>query len=228
MKKLVLTAAVMGFAASMASAQVYSQNIVGYSKQEISAGSFMILANQFFGENEASVTIDEAFGASLPEDSELYVWNGSGYNNYAYWDWNGGWSDASSLDPVGDVEIERGDALWVKNAGSSSEIVVFSGNVSLSNSTTNSLAVGFNMVANPYPTAVALDNLNINPQEDDELYVWDGSGYNNYVYWDWNGGWSDASTLDAVGDVEIPVGVGFWYKTLVARTWIMPIPFSGN
>jgi len=222
MKKLVMTVAVLATAASVVTAQtVTSANVVGYSKKNIGAGAFKMVADQFVVDNEAGVSIGEAFGTSLPDGSELYSWNGSVYLVFTYFD-GLGWFDGDFNDATG-VVISRGDALWVKNAGGTATDLIVSGNVPQSGSTTNSLTVGYNLVANPYPTAVALSQLNINPVDGDELYLFDGV-YTTYTYFE-GLGWFDGDFNDA-NAVEVPVGEGFWYNTITARSWIVNIPYT--
>ena len=226
MKKIIMTSALVACAAVVAAQTVTSANVVGYSKQTAPGnGAFKIISNQFIADDEVGATLDEAFGDSLPENTELYAWDGGAYKIYAYFGWNGGWTDATSFAPAGTNVIERGNSLWVKNVDLVDAEVLVSGNVPVSSSTTNVLHDGFSLVSNPYPSAVRLDDLNISPEENDEIYLYDGT-YTIYAYFGWNGGWTDATSFAPAGTVEIPVGVGFWYKTAVARDWVMPIPYN--
>ena len=77
MKKLIATVAVLACAASVVSAQtVTSQNIVGYNK-DVSAIGFHISGMQF--DNAVANTPTTVYGDSLPLNSKIYTWNGSGY-----------------------------------------------------------------------------------------------------------------------------------------------------
>jgi len=201
---------------------VGSANVMGYSKQTIPSGAFRIIANQLITTNEAGVTIGEAFGDTLPENSEIYAWDGS-YTTYTYFGAGLGWFDAD-LNDANNVIIDRGDAIWVKNGGASSTNSLLSGNVPESGATTNALISGFNLVANPYPVNTKLQDLDIDPLENDEVYLFDGS-YKVYTYFGTGLGWFDENLNDS-NSVEIPSGVGLWYKTTSPRNWVVAMPYS--
>lgn len=220
MKKLIFTALVALIAATASAQTVGSANIMGYTKKTLPSGEFRIISNQFFTTNETGVTIGEAFGTSLPDNTTIYAWDGS-YSVYTYYD-GLGWYD-EDLNEASDVIIERGDSVWMKNGGPSSTNSLLSGNIPESETTTNSLAVGFNLIANPYPISIEIQNLGINPSDGDLLYLFDGS-YDTYTYFE-GLGWYDEN-LTPADSVEIPVGVGFWYKTNTARSWVAAIPYS--
>ena len=206
---------------SIASAQTVVSGTFGFSKQDVGAAEFKIVAHQFAFGDESSVTIDEAFGGTLPDGSAVYIWDGISYSIYTYfaptW-YNDGWVDAS------DVTIDRGDAVWAKNAGAVDAVVLFSGNVPMSDFTTNSLISGYNMLANPYPTSITLSelDLSLNPADGDSVLLFDGTSYLVYTYF--APVWYDTEWVDASA-VVISISSGFWYNTSTARDWIIAKPY---
>jgi hypothetical protein len=222
MKKIVITAIIIGLISGSALAQtVSSANVVGFTKQTIPANAIRIVANSFFTTNEIGVTIGDAFGTALPADSEIYSWNGIKYSVYTYFE-GIGWFDPD-LNSASDVVIERGDAIWIRSGASFSTNSILSGNVPQSGSTTNTLVAGLNLISVPYPAGVQIKDLGINPVGDDELYLFNGA-YNTYTYFD-GIGWFDGD-LNSADTIEIPAGVGFWYKTTSPRNWVVTIPYS--
>jgi len=209
MKKLVLTAAVLGFAASIASAQVYSQNIVGYSKKSLIAEKFEIISAQFLASETNGISLGNALSGIEDQDQVLF-WNGAGYDVYTYWA-GYGWYDASATVESDDVLIPQGSSVWVKSSAGSDLTVA--GEVTSADSVTNTLSAGFNMVASPYPVAMKLSDLPVNALSDqDQAIIWNGAGYDSYTYWA-GYGWYDASATVESDDVTVPVGGGFWLSS---------------
>jgi len=212
MKKLVMTAAVLACATSMVAAQtVTSANIVGYSKATISAGGLQMLSSQFSGSN-GNVTLDNAF-ANLGSGTIVYAWNGSGYTVYTYYGAYG-WFDAL-FTPSGSVAINSGSAVWVQDAGAGAT-TISSGEVPGTNSVDVSVSAGLNMLANPYPVALALDDIPAGLTSGDLVYAWNGAGYTVYTYYGAYG-WFDALFTPS-GSVEIGVGKGVWLSAQGAAT----------
>lgn len=225
MKKLVLTAAVMGFAASMASAQepVYSQNIVGYAKTTLAAGSFEIVSPQFLVGDNDGVTLSNAF-SGVSDGSVVFAWTGTGYDSYTYYVDGGGWFDLSFND-VGGEMIGQGDAVWLKSGAGEGSVAIMAGEVSSADSITVTLTSGFNLVASPYPVAITLGDLATDALSDgDSIFVWSGSGYDSYTYYVDGGGWFDLSFNDASG-IEIGVGQGFWLNSSAGGTMVFDKSF---
>ena len=213
--------ALMGIVSLASAQEVVTLGTFGFSKQDVGAAEFRIVAHQFALGDESRVTIDEAFGDTLPDGSGVYIWDGVSYSIYTYfapiW-YDATWGDASN------VTIDRGDAVWAKNAGTVDTDVLFSGDVPVSGFTTNSLIAGYNMLANPYPTSTTLSelDLSLNPANGDSVLLFDGTTYLVYTYYApiwYDAAWGDASA------VVIPVGSGFWYNAATARDWIVVKPY---
>ena len=221
MKKLIATVAVLACAASVVSAQtVTSQNIVGYNK-DVSAIGFHISGMQF--DNAVANTPTTVYGDSLPLNSKIYTWNGSGYVIATYGQsfvpfvglvtkWNS--------EPV----LGNGEGYWVESTGAAESVL--SGEVPLDAAITNSVAAGFSMLSYPYPVDRVITELGFTPVLGDKIYAWNGTGYTIVTY--------GQSFVPFVGLVTkwnnetlpISVGEGFWYETATPQTWIATKPFS--
>ena len=133
MNKSTMIAAIFAASAFSAfAADVYSSNIVGYTKVAVSAG-LNLLGSQFVnvGDNAAlgiSELVQSDDLAGLTEDvafqTELKVWIGNGYETYGWMDaddgtnneapeWNSTWLLYNFTD-VADVTIGVGKAFWIK------------------------------------------------------------------------------------------------------------------
>jgi hypothetical protein len=225
MKKVLLAAVIAGLAGSIASAQtnvVTSANVVGYVKLTVPSNSFSMVAGQFINTSQEDMTIDELFGTSLPDGTELYVFD-MAYTTYTYAD-GIGWLDEAFGD-AGSVVISRGQAVWIKNITGSPIDIFVAGNVPGNDfpNATNNLPEGFAMVSGSYPTDVTLATLGITPADGDEIYVYN-NGYTTYTYAD-GIGWLDEAFGDA-GSVVINVGNGFWYKGSATNQWVQSKPYA--
>ena len=235
-----------------------SSNIVGYEKVTLAPGYNMIGVqfNQVGGEALplATVGILDSSMAGFDEDgnyaTELMVWDGRGYGMF-------GWSGSSGTDVLDDdtfdnqwlddqlektdEEMIRSSAAWVK-AGSAGTITI-SGEVPTEASIDVSIAVGYNMVANPYPGTKSVATFGILdatvPGFDEdgnyavEMLVWDGRGYASY-------GWAGSSGTDVLDDptydnqwlddqlektdATIDFGHGVWIKSTAAGTLTFSSP----
>jgi len=215
MKKIIATTTLVAALAAVTAQAVESANIVGYAKKTVASGSFEIVSPQFSG-TEAGTALGDAFG-TVPDLTVIYVWNGSGYTEYTFFledglggNWyDGGFANANA------VVLDKGDSVWLK-AGSSEATPIMSGEVPSADSVTNSISAGFNLIANPYPVALALDDIDLGGVADlDVIYVWNGSGYTEYTYFledGLGGNWYDGGFANA-GGIQIPVGTGFWMKS---------------
>jgi len=227
MKKILLAIFITGLLASTTFAAdsnvVSSANVVGYVQTEVPSNTFSLVTCQFITTNELGVTIDEAFGTSMPNGTQLYVFDET-YTTYSYID-GIGWLDESFV-AAGNVLITRGQSFWIKNPQGTALNLTLSGDVPGNDvtTTTNALAEGFTLVASAYPASIALADLNIAPVDGDKIYVFLNGSYTTYSYID-GMGWLDESFADAT-NIVIDVGVGFWYKTAVARDWVQSIPYS--
>lgn len=205
MKKLIFTL-VLAFSASLIThAQPVYSNIVGMVKQDLPENGFKIVALQF-PETETGVTLGNAF-TGLSDESVLFVWNPNNtYTRYTYYEgfgWFQGASDANN------TEISKGSALWLRDGGSGSS-PIHTGNVPETATVDVNVVAGFNLISNPYPVNLRIGDIDINGlSENDVIFVWDGSTYTRYTYYE-GFGWFKGATES--NDIEIPAGQGFWLR----------------
>jgi hypothetical protein len=153
-KTLLLSAVALaaGLVSSQAQSNVYSANVVGYANVVLKGnGQFTLVATPFDDGNGNQFTnlIDSA--NSLPKQSQVLTWNGSGFNITQKAGTPAVWPSSSSLPP--------GNGFFVRNGGVGSgapDITnTFVGSVVVPNgsSVTNSLPVGFTLNGTPIPYA---------------------------------------------------------------------------
>jgi hypothetical protein len=206
MKKLMMTAAVVA-CAGIVSAQVFSDNIVGYSQQTLPAGQLLIVSSQFTGD-AGGTTLGAAF-TDQAAGSKVYIWTGSGYTIGTYFA-GYGWFDAgfASLDAT---PLPAGTALWIEDAGAGSTPLAL-GEVPGAATVDVALINGLTMIANPYPVATLVGDLpTAGLAGGEKIYIWNGSGYIIGTYFA-GYGWFD-STFASLDAIEIPVGQGLWLES---------------
>jgi hypothetical protein len=222
MKKLIMTAAVLA-CAGIVSAQVYSENIVGYAKDVASGAGFHISGVPF---DVADPSPEGVFGSQYSLGTKIYLWTGSGYAISTYssvFDY-GTYTYVDQWDP-NTLDLSSGNGFWIETVGA--ETAIKSGEVNLSDSVTNSIVVGFQLLSNPYPVYQTVAAMGFSPTRCDKVYAFTGTGYaistyssvfdyGTYTYVDkWD---PDTLTID--------VGEGFWYEAVSAQTWVATRPFT--
>ena len=254
MKKTALLAVALatclGYAPARA-ADVVSSNIVGYQKMQLTS-QFTLVAAQFNNIGAETKDVQDFIGADndLPGldadngyavQTELRYWNGTGYDTYG-WDPDGDpnipnsdhkWVDEDLA--VASFDMDVGTAVWIKVPTGTTGNIVLSGEVPEGDSKEIQLRAGFNLIANPFPTAIDIQKIQAGatiPGLDaengyavqTELRYWDGTGYETYG-WDSEGDpnvpnsdhkWVDEDLVVATRTIEL--GKGFWIKTPVAGT----------
>jgi hypothetical protein len=192
-KSLILAAVVAAAGAVSGSAQVTSQNIVGYIRLSLNSG-FNLIANQLNNGNNAIGTV-----LNVPDGTDVFKWNGTGYTLNSFVD--GAWDNAAAT-------LVPGEGFFIR-VGAATTVTLI-GEVSLSN--TRSLPAGFNLISLPLPlagdiTAAAVGNF---PAVDgDDVFQWNGTGFSlkSFVDGDWGG-----------TPPTVRVGEGFFVKG-AARTY---------
>ncbi len=220
MKKFSLALTILTAVSFAAHAQtVGSANVMGYTKLTTpTAGSFDLLALTQFSDGTTNNTLSiqdvisnlsdlnsDGLGSGATGADKLYVYNGSGYDQYAlfqpvagapYWASisEGGWT--SGLEFLGvnasSATIDRGTACWLETGiGGSATNALSSGNVYLDATLDITVGSGFSLLAYPYSSSVNLTNMTITgavgdglgsgAANADKLYAYNGSGYDQYA-----------------------------------------------
>ena len=192
-KSLLLAAVVAAVGAVSGSAQVTSQNIVGYVRLSLAKG-FNLVANQLNNGNNAIGTV-----LNVPDGTAVYKFTGGKYVANSYVD--GAW-DAPAM------TLPPGDGFFI-NVPAATTITLI-GEVSLNNS--KALPAGFNLLSVPVPLAGGLTDAaagGLTAVEGDVVYQWTGTGFSAKEFVD--GEWSPSAPT-------VKVGEGFFLKGS-ARTY---------
>jgi len=220
MKKSMVALLLSGIISGAASAQsVSSANIVGYVKAIHPSGR-VIAAMQF---NNGTNTPETVYGDSLPLNSKIYVWNGSGYTIATYgqvfvpgqgsvtkWDTN----------PL----LEAGRAYWVETPSEVEAII--SGDVLMDESIEIEIHEGLQLLTFPYPVERTITDLGFTPSIGDKLYVWNSeTGYVIITYGPVFVPGQGSVTKWDNESLTVKVGEGFWYSAVLDNTWSVAKPF---
>jgi len=192
-KSLLLAAVVAAVGAVSGSAQVTSQNIVGYVRLSLAKG-FNLIGNQLNNGNNAIGTV-----LNVPEGTTVYKFSGGKYSPNSFLD--GAWEDTA-------MKLSPGEGFFI-NVPNATTITLI-GEVSLNNSV--NIASGFNLVAVPLPIAGSLSAPaagGFQGVEGDNVFQWTGTGFSQKSFID--GGWDS--------DPTVKVGEGFFLQTSTARTY---------
>lgn len=193
-KSLLLAAVVAAVGAVSGSAQVTSQNIVGYVRLSLKKG-FNLIGNQLNNGNNSIGTVLNVSG-----DAAVYKFSGGKYQLNSLSD--GAWDDAA-------MKLAPGEGFFIKV--DSDQTITLIGEVSLNN--TVNLVKGFNLISVPLPLAGGLTDAaagGLTAQADDAVYQWTGSGFALKEFVD--GEWSPSAPT-------VKVGEGFFVKSATARTY---------
>lgn len=212
MKKLIMTAAVVA-CASIVSAQVVSDNIVGYTKVTAVGGELSLVSLNF---NTGGALVGADLCANLPALSSVYVWDKVSQTYLATSkNTRGAW--------VGDVGVDIGDAFWIEAAGAGSTELVFAGEV-LQDPALIPVSAGLTATGYFFPVAkdVTTTQIAADLPALSSIYVWD-NGLQVYAAYSKNtrGAWAGSGNkvLDPKG--------GFWIENASgAFTTTEPVPFT--
>ncbi len=191
-KSLLLAAVVAAVGAVSGSAQVTSQNIVGYVRLSLNQG-FNLIGNQLNnGDNKVGTVLN------VPDGTAVYKFDGKyTFNSFV----DGAW-DAPGM------TLTPGEGFFIKVPAATTITLI--GEVSLSNS--KALAAGYNLLAVPVPLAGGLADAaagGLTAAEGDTVYQWTGSGFSAKSYVD--GAWEPSAPT-------VKVGEGFFLQG-AARTY---------
>lgn len=231
MKRTMSMAIIIGlFATAASAASVTSENTVGYNTASNGAGAWTIKGVPFsvVGDENVPLTIEEALDGSFSVGDKVYAFNGTGYDIFVYSDdlfdpsvpgfVGPGWGDASG--GVTDLSLTTGQAIWVNTQAATTYNTA--GQVRESQFTLTTTAGTFALISNPYPADTDLNDAAMTGlTAGDKVYVYNGSGYDIFVYstnlFDPSvpgfvgPGWGDAS--GGVTDTTLSLGEGFWIET---------------
>ena len=210
MKKQLLFALVACAASCAWAAEVYSENVVGYTKVTVQPG-FNLLGSSFVqvGSGEA-LDINEAIqNNGLPGlnadfsdfDTSVRLWTGTGYDTYGFVtaeqanDENWLWPESANMwiledmSDIAAVQVPAGDGFWVKTTGTGTITLI--GQVPAAATTDVTINPGFNLVSCPYAKDINIQDVKVNglpglnadfSDFDTSIRLWTGTGYDTYGY----------------------------------------------
>lgn len=215
-KTLLIAAAALVAGIASAEAQVYSANVVGYVNTVIpGAGSYSLIANPL--DDGAGNQLTNLF-KTLPNQSSITTWNGTTFNAAIAFT-AGNWGGNAQLPPGTGFFVKNGKASPASPAITNTfvgSVVALAGAT-----TTNSLALGYNLVGSQLPYAGDLTtdpslNLYHSLANQSSITTWNGSGYNAAVSFT-AGSWG--------GTAPVVVGQGFFVKSgKYGTNWVQTLP----
>lgn len=203
-KSLLLAAVVAAVGAVSGSAQVTSQNIVGYIRLNLTPG-FNLIANQLGnGNNDINTVL-----AGAPDDSVAYKWTGTSF---------------SSVEKIGGVwevpsgttfSLTPGEGFFLSVPTATTLTLI--GEVSLNNSI--AIRNGFTLISSPLPLAGRIGDtatIGFVGAEDDTVYQWTGTSFQSTQF---IGGVWETSDSNPQGP-SIRIGEGFFIQSSSARNYV--------
>jgi hypothetical protein len=220
-KTILLTAALVaaGVATSMAQSNVYSLNVVGYVNLSITPG-YNLIANQL--DVDGIDNVNTALTNGVPDQSQLFTWNGTTFNPSITFFAGTGWLDLNNGGNPATNNVYPGTAFFLYNAGSVTNTVTLVGSV-VQTTNTFHVGTGYGFYAVVPPVASDLDT-NAFPAEDQmQYFTFSGGSHGTYVqgYTYFAGtGWLDLNNGGAQVFPTPAVGQGFLiYNPDAATTW---------
>jgi len=200
-----------GVATSMAQSNVYSLNVVGYVNKPLPTG-LTLVANPLNTTNNTITGLFGGVGGALPEGTQVFLWNGTGYGVGTRDDLGAaGWSP----DGFETTDLSPGKGFFVKNNSGVPFTNTFIGEV-LQGSLTNHVGTGFQLLASKVPQSGQVDTALAFPVVDgDQVYLWSGTTYQIFT--------ADSLNDPAPWGSPVPnVGVadGFFSRKAAATDWV--------
>jgi hypothetical protein len=195
----------------MAQSNVYSLNVVGYVNKSLPAG-LTLIANPLQTTNNTVGGLFGGVGGALPEGTQIYLWNGSGYAIGTRDDLG-----AAGYSPDGfeNQSLAPGKGFFVKNNGAAALTVTFVGEV-LQGKLTNHVGTGYQLLASMVPQAGQVDTVLGYPAvEGDQVYLWKGTAYAIFTADSLN----EPPLWGSPGPV-LDVAEGFFSRKAAAVDWI--------
>jgi hypothetical protein len=196
-KTLIIAAAALAAGILTSSAQIYSQNVVGYIQLTVPNGAnqFQFIANQLQtvtanGTNNIQDVFADSALISDPNgvvNTVLYYWNGAGFTAYYYYNAADSGGAAGFYDQNGTYvtgSLNQGSAGFIQNPATTPVALTFVGTV-VQGTTALSIKPGFNALSIVEPVSTNIDSTLVGfPGTSDP------NGVNNDVYYHFNNGWT--------------------------------------
>jgi len=240
-KTLLIAAAALAAGIMVSKAQVYSQNVVGYANVPAAGSATLALTVPFAvgvsnGANE--IWPFTPGNPSIPDGSELLLWNGSGFT--IYFSDSGstsGWDDGNQNPTNAAPLIPVGKGFFLVPAATYTNTFVGAVAVNVGTSNVTTLAGSATVLVSPavpYGGAVTNGNLTTGAggpnlwspdgttalPDGSELLVWNGSGL---TIWFSDSGspsyWDDGNQIATNQPPQISVGQSFFLVPAATFNW---------
>ncbi len=240
---LLVAAVALTAGITVSKAQVYSQNVVGYANVAAASGGTFALTVPFLvgssnGANEVWPLIS-AGNPSIPDFSELLIWNGAGFNAYFSDSTSTSlWDDGNQVPTNAAPKLPVGQGFFLIPSGTFTNTFVGTVAVNVGTSNVTTLASGATVLvapAVPYGGAVTNgnavtgaggpnlwnNNTSANQIPDfSELLIWTGNGLTAWFsdstsssYWD------DGNQVPTNQPPQISVGQSFFLIPSGSFNW---------
>lgn len=242
-KALLVTLSVIVFGcilASVAQAQtgeVYSLNVVGFQKVSAPAAKYQIASTPF---EAADDKIDTVIGPQLTgsdgaiTSDNVIMYNPTNQHYETYFiaggigdpQYDGKWFTEDAQFAT-NAMIPPGRGFWVRSRQSSTQTIVFAGDVLSVGAVTNHIYPGFQLISYPYSTAILLNNTTFSNGAvgsdgaitSDNILLWNASNQQYVTYFiaggigdpQYDGKWFTEAAQPAT-NISLQPGQGFWYR----------------
>ncbi len=208
-KTLLLTAAVSaaGVASSMAQANVFSVNAVGYVNTTLTP-KFNLIANPLnAADNSINALFKNGVNGTIPNGLQVYKFNGTSFTTLTYDDLDG------SFGTAGAATLVPGEGAFVRVPGTANVTITFVGEV-MQGDLKNAYPKGLSIRSSQVPQEGIITDLGFKGKNGDQIFMYDTAGQ-KYV----------TSTFDDIDGAFAPkpralkVGESLFLKATVAGSW---------
>jgi hypothetical protein len=239
-KTLLIAAAALAAGVISSQAGVYSQNVVGYANLPTAGSATYLMTVPFkVGVSNGANEVWPLSGGNptLPDFSEVLIWNGAGFTVY-FSDSSSPslWDDSTQSPIAGAPVLPVGQGFFLIPSAATTN--TFAGAVAVNVGTSNKMTLNGSAtylvapavpyggaITNGNPTTgaggVGLSSLNGLP-DFSELLVWNGAGFT--VYFSDSSSpslWDDSTQSPIAAPPSVSVGQGFFIIPSATFTWIV-------
>lgn len=228
-KTLLLAVAALAAGLATSSAQVFSQNIVGYANVPVPSG-LSILCNPLQAGVSNGLNTEVISPSQLQDSYTFTFWTGTGYTSAQYFNNGDGlgndWFDPNTFAVLPTPIVPPGQAWFVQNP-LGSNYFTFVGAVTPSPGVTNQIPLpsGLSFIASELPIATPVTDSSMNMTLIDSitLLTWNGTAFDSAQYFNNGDGlgdnWFDPNTFAVLSTPTLKIGQGFFYQNPLASNY---------
>lgn len=235
-KTLLIAAAALAAGIISSQAQVYSQNVVGYANVKTpNGGTYLITVPFQVGVSNGANEVWPLVGGqpTIPDFSQVLIWNGAGYNAYYSDSTSPTLWDDTSFNNVPAPKLPVGQGFFMVPSGDTTN--TFVGAIAVNVGSSNSMVLpngGTYLVASVVPYAGSVTNGNVTTKvggpglsslnglpDFSQVLIWNGAGYNSYYSDSTSPTLYDDTSFNNVPAPTVNVGQGFFLIPSDNFTW---------